>query len=101
MTQSSTLKKSVNPINGLILAIAARFGTKSKEVERFLKFAVVGTIGAVLDFGILYILQATILPPHTTLNVVIATTISFLTAVCSNFIWNRYWTYPDSRSRPI
>ena len=23
-----------------------------------------------------------------------------MAAVCSNFLWNRYWTYPDSRSKP-
>jgi putative flippase GtrA len=27
--------------------------------------------------------------------------LSFTAAVTSNFIWNRYWTYPDSRSKPI
>ena len=32
---------------------------------------------------------------------VTAGTISFICAVISNFIWNRYWTYPDSRSRPL
>jgi len=102
MSQTNTLPRTTtNPLNALILAVARRFGSKSKEVERFLKFAVVGTIGAALDFGILYLLQATILPPKTTANVIIATSISFLSAVCSNFIWNRYWTYPDSRSRPI
>ena len=31
----------------------------------------------------------------------IAQSISFLAAVTSNFLWNRYWTYPDSRSKPI
>ena len=31
----------------------------------------------------------------------IAQAISFLAAVTSNFIWNRFWTYPDSRSKPI
>lgn len=31
----------------------------------------------------------------------IAQAISFLVAVTSNFMWNRYWTYPDSRSKPI
>ena len=30
-----------------------------------------------------------------------ASIISFTAAVISNFLWNRYWTYPDSRSRPI
>ena len=35
------------------------------------------------------------------MSLVVAGTISFICAVISNFIWNRYWTYPDSRSRPI
>jgi len=32
---------------------------------------------------------------------VLASVISFLAAVINNFVWNRYWTYPDSRSRPV
>jgi putative flippase GtrA len=35
------------------------------------------------------------------MTLVLAGTISFICAIVSNFIWNRYWTYPDSRSRPI
>ena len=35
------------------------------------------------------------------MSLVVAGTISFVCAVISNFVWNRYWTYPDSRSRPI
>jgi putative flippase GtrA len=67
-----------------------------KERERFLKFAAVGVIGAVIDFGVMNLLtQAADMP------LVSAGTISFICAVISNFIWNRYWTYPDSRSRPI
>ena len=67
-----------------------------KERERFLKFAVVGVIGAVIDFGVMNLLtQAASMP------LVTAGTISFVCAVISNFVWNRYWTYPDSRSRPI
>jgi putative flippase GtrA len=30
-----------------------------------------------------------------------ATTISFSLAVLSNFTWNRLWTFPESRERPI
>jgi len=67
-----------------------------KEITRFLKFAVVGTIGAVVDFGTLYILHVLFKVP-----LVVANTCSFTAAVVSNFIWNRYWTYPDSRSKPI
>jgi len=66
------------------------------EVERFFKFAVVGTIGAVVDFGILYLLHAVLGWP-----LALSNTISFTCAVLSNFTWNRLWTYPDSRSKPI
>lgn len=31
----------------------------------------------------------------------IAQAISFSAAVVSNFLWNRNWTYPDSRSKPV
>jgi len=35
------------------------------------------------------------------LAAVIAGTLSFIAAIVSNFFWNRYWTYPDSRSKHI
>ena len=98
---AASQKMRTNPLDMLILAVAGRFGTKAKEVERFLKFAVVGAIGAVVDFTTLFIVQATILPPLNTLSVAAATTIAFLAAIVSNFIWNRFWTYPDSRSRSV
>ena len=66
------------------------------ERERFLKFAAVGVIGAVIDFGMMNLLTQT-----TSMSLVVAGTISFICAILSNFIWNRFWTYPDSRSRPI
>ena len=68
----------------------------AKERERFLKFAVVGVIGAVIDFGVMNLLTQV-----GSMQLVPAGTISFICAVISNFIWNRFWTYPDSRSRPI
>ncbi len=67
-----------------------------KELTRFLKFAVVGVTGTIVDFGLLYILHVVL-----ELQLVPANTISFTTAVINNFIWNRYWTYPDSRSKPL
>lgn len=71
--------------------------SKSKrELTRFLKFSVVGTIGAVIDFGLLYLLHSVL-----GFNIVFSNTCSFTAAVLSNFIWNRYWTYPDSRSKAI
>lgn len=70
--------------------------TNPKERSRFLRFAFVGAIGAVIDFGVFNLLVH-----FTTINSVVASVISFITAVCSNFIWNRYWTYPDSRSKHV
>jgi putative flippase GtrA len=70
--------------------------TNPKERGRFLKFAVVGVIGAIIDFGMMNLLTRL---AH--FSLVIAGTISFVCAISSNFIWNRFWTYPESRSRPI
>jgi putative flippase GtrA len=93
-----------NPLD-LIIPIAARFGDKAKEVERLLKFVVVGVFGALVDFGTVFLLQATLLPPtdssgnRLALNVTLATSIAFAAAVANNYLWNRFWTYPDSRTR--
>lgn len=76
-------------------SVAGRFGMNPRELKRFIKFAVVGVIGAVVDFGSLNIMLALNVPTAT------ASTISFILAICSNFIWNRYWTYPDSRSKSL
>jgi putative flippase GtrA len=74
-----------------------------KEVTRFCKFAVVGVIGAVVDFVVLALLKRFVHPPAPIDNwwSSIAVGISLSTAIVSNFVWNRYWTYPDSRSKPI
>lgn len=77
-------------------SIASRFGMNPKEAERFIKFAIVGTIGFVIDFGTLAFLKE-ILGFHT----LVANTISFSAAVTSNFLFNRFWTYPDSRSKSL
>ena len=67
-----------------------------KERNRFVKFAIVGAIGAVVDFGIFNLLtQFTKIAP------VVASVLSFCAAVVSNFLLNRYWTYPDSRTKRL
>lgn len=95
---------SSNPIDKGITRFAALFGSRAKEVDRFVKFFIVGLIGATVDFSTLNILQRSILvpiDPHHNLKIALATGISFAAAVMSNFFWNRYWTYPDSRSRSL
>ena len=70
--------------------------TDSKERARFLRFAMVGVIGAVVDFGVFNLLTSVV-----GLRAVISSIISFTAAIISNFLWNRYWTYPDSRSKRV
>lgn len=78
------------------MTLLTKIAANRAELTRFVKFAVVGTIGAIVDFGILYLLHAVL-----GWQLALANTISFTCAVFSNFTWNRYWTYPDSRSKPI
>jgi putative flippase GtrA len=66
------------------------------ERTRFLRFALVGTIGALVDF-----VTFNLLIKFTPIDPVWANVVSFSVAVVSNFTWNRYWTYPDSRSKPF
>ena len=68
----------------------------NKERIRFLKFAVVGAVGSALDFGIMNLLTH-----FFNMRLVFAGTISFICAVINNFTGNRFWTYPESRSRPV
>jgi len=67
-----------------------------RELTRFLKFGVVGAIGAVVDFGSFNLLTSLL-----GLWSVFASVVSFTAAVTSNFVWNRFWVYPDSRSKPV
>jgi putative flippase GtrA len=66
------------------------------ERGRFLRFAMVGAIGAAVDFSVFNLLVNVGRTPT-----IWASVLSFLAAVLSNFVWNRFWTYPDSRSKKI
>ena len=82
-----------------------------KKIERFVKFAIVGSIGAIVDFIVLNIMKLVFesIGLGETWNVSVsarqiqlaaANTVSFSAAVLSNFTWNRLWTFPESRERP-
>ncbi|MFO7539200.1 MAG: GtrA family protein [Chloroflexota bacterium] len=108
-------------MRAMVADMAVRFGLNPLETKRFIKFAVVGSIGFIVDFGIFNILLGPLnllfaegsaaflylLEYGLPLNSVrsLATTsagaISFVAAIMSNFIWNRYWTYPDSRGKSV
>lgn len=70
--------------------------SNTRERSRFMRFALVGIMGAVVDFGVFNLLTSA-----AGLPAVLSSIISFLMAVVSNFLWNRYWTYPDSRSKAL
>lgn len=70
--------------------------TNPRERARFLRFMMVGAIGTVIDFGV-----SNLLIHVFTFSLVLAGSISFICAVFSNFTLNRYWTYPDSRTKAI
>lgn len=66
------------------------------ELTRFVKFATVGAIGAVVDFSVLNLLVLGMGMPKEYANL-----ISVSCAILSNFTWNRLWTFPESRERPV
>jgi len=66
------------------------------EVRRFIKFAMVGAFGAVVDFSVLTLL---VFGFH--MNDYVANIISVSTAIVSNFTWNRLWTFPESRAHTL
>ena len=68
--------------------------TNHQERIRFLKFSFVGITGTVVDFGVLNLARLVFGIP-----LVWSQGISFTFAVINNFLWNRYWTYPESRSK--
>ena len=83
-----------------------------KRIERFVKFAIVGTIGAVVDFAVLNVMKLVfesvglgetwnVSASPRQIQLAVANTISFSAAVLSNFTWNRLWTFPESRERPL
>ncbi len=79
------------PVKGTRLYGVAR--RNKTEVKRFVKFSITGMSGLVIDFAALNILA------HG-LNVAepLAVAIAFAIAATNNYIWNRLWVYPESRS---
>jgi len=75
---------------------------KQKENKRFIKFALVGISGTVVDFGVFNILttlfnMAGIFSVFSVEAVIISSVLSFIIAVFNNYHWNRNWTYPESK----
>ncbi len=63
------------------------------EVRRFIKFAIVGFVGAMVDYTVLFSLVFGFGIPEEFANLV-----SVTCAIISNFTWNRLWTFPESQN---
>ncbi len=91
------LRRGITSLNRLTLENAPLRNTiNTKEIIRFFRFATVGAIGMVVDLSILNALVKLAGWP-----LLYANSVSFSAAVLNNFTWNRLWTFPESRSRPI
>lgn len=69
---------------------------KNSQTKRFIKFALVGISGTIVDFSIFNLCLSVF---H--LASVVSSVCSFSVAVVNNFIWNRLWTYPESREKTV
>lgn len=69
---------------------------KASPHKRFIKFALVGLSGTIVDFSIFNLCISIF---H--IEPVIASVCSFSIAVVNNFVWNRLWTYPESKDIPF
>ena len=87
-------RKREKVVSFVVNHITNLYRSNPKEFSRFIKFATVGALGAVIDFGLLNLFRGVF-----GWELVWANTLSVSAAIVSNFIWNRYWTYPESRTR--
>jgi len=69
---------------------------KTSDTRRFIKFALVGISGTVVDFGIFNLLSSIM-----GFATIPSSVVSFIAAVFNNFFWNRHWTYPESKEFPF
>ena len=58
---------------------------------KFLKFAIVGSLGVVVDFAVTYLFKEKIKS-----NKYLANSMGFMVATTHNYILNRYWTFQDT-----
>jgi len=91
---TSKIKQTLMTLLSTVLSKTAN----RKEAKRFVKFGIVGAVGALIDFAVLnfLIFAVGLSSSH---GKVLANIISTSIAIISNFTWNRLWTFPESRNR--
>ena len=77
-----------------MVAVAQSLLSNPRFVRQFVKFAIVGSIGAMVDFGVLIFLKEVV-----GFNLYVANTFSFSAAVLNNYVLNSFWTFADQEKR--
>ncbi|MFT7435542.1 MAG: putative flippase GtrA [Algoriphagus sp.] len=62
-------------------------------LDKFIKFGLVGFLGLLIDFGITFLLKEKF-----GFNKYVANFWGFIIAVCSNFVFNKLWTFQDGQA---
>lgn len=61
---------------------------------KFLKFCIVGLSGTIIDFGTTWLLKEKV-----KINKYIASSIGFVIAASSNYLFNRFWTFQSENTQ--
>ncbi len=67
---------------------------KKKSFQEVIKYMVVGGIGTLIDFGLLYVLVE-----FAGVWYLLAAILSFVAAVINNYILNKVWTFQDKSNQ--
>jgi putative flippase GtrA len=63
--------------------------------QRFFRFAVVGVVCTLIDFGIFFSLH------HLGMGIILANILAYSAGIVVNFLLNRYWTFADSEHKQM
>lgn len=81
---------------GTVVAAPIPEGIRRREAKRLAKFLMVGAISFVIETGSLTLFALVL-----SVDRVLAKGLAFSLGVFSNFLWNRFFTYPESRSKNV
>jgi dolichol-phosphate mannosyltransferase len=65
---------------------------KKADIWQFVRFCIVGSLNAVIDFGVLNLLLW-LYPTTTTWKILGYNSVAVLLAATNSFFWNKYWTF--------
>src|SRR5712692_8576971 len=68
------------------------YRAKKADIWQFLRFCIVGSLNAVIDFGVLNLLLW-LYPTTTTWKTLGYNSVAVLLASTNSFFWNKYWTF--------